>query len=801
MKQILLSIRMLLRFKVYTFVNFIGLAISLACVFTITRYIHQENTVDHCYPEYKRICFIERSISDGTKELSGYQSDLEKDPAVERYASFTPCTDLVMDFGKQEITVNALSIDSTFFSIFPYSIYMGSGKIKRPNDALITKEFWLHSLNGVPNPIGVTFKNSVGRKFRIVGVLDTQETKTSWLPDMFLPDELEELWFSNPNYAVVMTPGTDIAKLNEKYNKEQPRDEWSTFQTMHYQYLPLTDYYYTTSHEKSALFQHGNKDYIRVLWIVSFLVGIIGILNFTNIYTVIMSKRAREFGIKKVYGAGRKEIFLQIYIENMLLSGAALFICWLIIEITRHLFYNEMYIPTNSNLKFDLNISLLILFVLPLLTTFYPFIKFTHNTPVSSMRELSSTHFSVRSRMLFLGFQYVITIYMIVMSLFFVRQLEYMLHSDLGFRTHDVIECKMYVFKGGGTFHAKEKEDLLKEGKIQQANKELVNKRMSESTLFTHWSRIPMPLHQFKPSRYALNRAENGFKPVLRARMSPRSMELFEFQLLEGRLWNDSIDEMFTKNSFKCIINESAKKVFGIKDITRDKLQGEDKSWASSNVPSEYNPPVEIVGVIKDFNVKHLSQSAAPMIIEYFDEKYELITVTASYPHERRAEAIDFLRKLYEEATGSTDFEYKLIEDEIASMYNEDRRVVDIYSLFAKVAILISSLGLLAISLFDIRQRYREIGLRKVNGAQGKNIYPLLIKKYLSVLGIASLIAIPLSSGAIILYLEDFAHKAPITPDLFIIGIGATALISLLTIIWQIYKAANVNPAEVIKYE
>lgn len=69
-----------------------------------------------------------------------------------------------------------------------------------------------------------------------------------------------------------------------------------------------------------------------------------------------------------------------------------------------------------------------------------------------------------------------------------------------------------------------------------------------------------MPLHQFKPSRYALNRAENGFKPVLRARMSPRSMELFEFQLLEGRLWNDSIDEMFTKNSFKCIINESAKK-------------------------------------------------------------------------------------------------------------------------------------------------------------------------------------------------------------------------------------------------
>lgn len=801
MKQILLSICMLLRFKTYTFINFIGLALSLACVFTITRYIHQENTVDHCYPEYERIYFIERTISDGTKQLAGYQSDLEKDPAVERYTAFTPCSNLVMDFGKQSITVNALSVDATFFSIFPYSIYMGSGKIKRPSDALITKEFWHRSLSGVPNPIGLTFLNATGRKFRIVGVLDTPETKTSWIPDMFLSDELEELWFSNPKYALLLKAGTDIARLNEKYNKEQPRDQWSTYQTMHHQYLPLTDFYYATSFDDSDLFHHGNKDYIRILWIVAFLVGIIGILNFTNIYTVIMSKRSREFGIKKVYGAGRKEIFIQIYVENILLSGAALFICWLIIEVTKCLFYNEMYIPANSDFGFDLNISLLILFVLPLLTTLYPFIKFTHNTPVSSMRELSSTHFSVRSRMFFLGFQYTITIYMIVMSLFFVRQFEYMLHSDLGFRTHDVIECQTYIFKGGGSFHTKEKKELMEEGKIQRANKALVEKRMNESTLFTHWSRYSIPIHIFKSERYALNQAENGFKPVIRAAMSPRYMELFGLQLLEGRLWNDSIDKAFTMNSFKCIINESAKKIFGIKDITRDKLQGEDRSWASSNVPSEYNPPLEIVGVIKDFDVKHLSQSSAPMIIEYIDEERGLTTLTASYPHEKRAEAIDFLRNLYEEATGNTDFEYKLIEDEIAAMYQKDRQVVDIYSLFAGVAILISSLGLLAISLFDIRQRYREIGLRKVNGAQGKDIYPLLIKKYLSVLGIASLIAVPLSYGAITLYLEDFAHKAPITLDLFIIGVGGTALISLLTIVWQIYKAANVNPAEVIKYE
>lgn len=94
-------------------------------------------------------------------------------------------------------------------------------------------------------------------------------------------------------------------------------------------------------------------------------------------------------------------------------------------------------------------------------------------------------------------------------------------------------------------------------------------------------------------------------------------------------------------------------------------------------------------------------------------------------------------------------------------MYREDRQVVNIYTLFAGIAIFISSLGLLSISLFDIRQRYREIGLRKVNGAQAKDIYPLLIKKYLSVMGVATLLSIPLSWIAITLYLQDFAHKAP----------------------------------------
>ena len=279
-------------------------------------------------------------------------------------------------------------------------------------------------------------------------------------------------------------------------------------------------------------------------------------------------------------------------------------------------------------------------------------------------------------------------------------------------------------------------------------------------------------------------------------------MAIYDFQLVEGRLWNDSIDEAFTKNSFKVIINETAKRVYGIKDITKDKLQPEEPHYASSSLPDFYNPPCEIVGDIKDFNVRHLSQSIQPVVIYYHDASIGgIYTVTASYKHENKAKVIDFLRRLYEESTGRTDFEYTLIEDELQKMYREDRQVVNIYTLFAGIAIFISSLGLLSISLFDIRQRYREIGLRKVNGAQAKDIYPLLIKKYLSVMGVATLLSIPLSWIAITLYLQDFAHKAPLTFDLFAVAVAITTAISLLTIIRQISKAANINPASIMKNE
>ena len=169
------------------------------------------------------------------------------------------------------------------------------------------------------------------------------------MPDIFMSDELDEFLFFDPIYAMLMAPDTDIALLNKKYSKEHPRSKWSTYETVRYQYLPLKDYITIKTTERNKNYQYGNQSYVRVLMVVAFLVGIIGLLNFINIYTVIMSKRSREFGVKKVFGAGRTDIFLQIYAENILLTGLALLLCWALIEITRFSFsMNFIYLPQQT---------------------------------------------------------------------------------------------------------------------------------------------------------------------------------------------------------------------------------------------------------------------------------------------------------------------------------------------------------------------------------------------------------------------------------------------------------------------
>ena len=167
----------------------------------------------------------------------------------------------------------------------------------------------------------------------------------------------------------------------------------------------------------------------------------------------------------------------------------------------------------------------------------------------------------------------------------------------------------------------------------------------------------------------------------------------------------------------------------------------------------------------------------------------------------KKKEVLEFLRKTELKIYGSEDFEYSILEEDVKAIYAQDRQTSIIYSVFACIAIIIVGLGLFGISLFDIRQRYREIAIRKVNGAQLRNLYAVLFRKYIWVIGIAILITIPLSYYLIYIYTQDFVVKAPVSIFIYAIAILIVSGISLGTLFWQVNKAARINPAEIMKSE
>ena len=150
---------------------------------------------------------------------------------------------------------------------------------------------------------------------------------------------------------------------------------------------------------------------------------------------------------------------------------------------------------------------------------------------------------------------------------------------------------------------------------------------------------------------------------------------------------------------------------------------------------------------------------------------------------------------------GAEEFTYTFLEDDVKALYKEDQKIASIYNIFALIAIVVSCLGLFGISLFDIRQRYREIAIRKAHGAGMKDLYQLLFKKYLAVLGASFVVAVPIAYYLIHQYTADFVMKAPIGMGIFVLALLLVAVISMGTLYWQIRKAANIDPATVMKSE
>ena len=789
MKTLKYSWRFLMRSKSYTIINLLGLACSLACSIILMRYIHRELTVDtHCIDREHvyAIC----TNTEGNRGLSGlkqynYDTISIDNRFVEAMTTYIPLEKDYVISGTNRIPARCLVTDSVFFQLFHYPIVQGKLSLTTPQSALLTEKYAC-KIFGNENPIGKVLRYSNGKDITVEGIVGEPECKTTINFDIILSSKLSQHWERMNTELYRFLPGTDINAINK--TGSVPRyindPEYDT-RTHTFSLISVKDIYWDGSltDREPAMFLSGNHSHLIILSGVCLLLLLTGILNFINLYLVALLRRGKEYGLKKVFGVCGKTLFANIWIENTLLVLSALLVSWLIIEImsapTEYLFDIHF-----SYTAFDGWLSASILLLLPVITSIYPYIKYNYTSPILSIRSIGVQSHSQHFRMFFLGAQYIITFLLVVLSLYFNRQLGMLLNTEPGFRTKNIMNVNLVYESKDFSSYTYESMQQRRQ-RVMQLDNEL-NACPFIELYEPSYENILTPTFG---TNYLNNKGEKVFLNIHYA--TPAFFKLYDIKVIEGEI--PDINKEDRRTVF--VVNKAALKALGYTSINGVGVIEENQKKANANASLQ-----PIVAVVEDYFEGHLTSGIKPTIYpvgaRFSGDLYQI-----AYTPGKKKEVIDFLRNLEYKVYGSEDFEYTFLEDDIKAMYTQDRQTATIYSIFAGMAIIISSLGLLGISLFDIRQRYREIAIRKVNGASAKDLYRLLFRKYITVLIIAFVIAIPLAYYLINTYTQDFAVRAPVSIDIFIISLLLVIIISLGTLAYQIQKAAHINPTQIMKTE
>ena len=785
-----MAVRFLMRARSYTIINLLGLAFSLACSIILIRYIHRELTVDaNCVDAETVVVPLADMDGNVVPSSTMYITDtvyISNDQITER-CRIVPREHTNVVYENRNYNVNMLAVDSTFFHFFTYPLVTGTVTMEGDNAAILTRQF-AERLFGNANPVGKVLVYD-GKSVVVQGVIDNPSCKTTWQFDLLVSRSLQEWSRMNIELLRVLS-GTDLEAVNKVSNIF--RGTKYAGLTRH-KFVRWKQLYFDKSIVwKGSLMNHGDKSYLFILSGVVLLLLAVGILNFVNLYMVMLMKRSREYGVKKVLGISPMALFGEIWLENFVLVLSSLFVAWLLIEVTT--------VPVAWLLgeqveytSFDGWLSLCVLFLLPLLTSVYPYLKYAYRSPVKSMRDVS-VRYSVVSRVVFLGIQYVFTVLLVVLSIYFNRHFNFLINTPPGFRTEGILEVNVQLENWNY------QSDTPEQRKKRTERTEKITKALNECPYIDSWIHYSYSDFNFE---YQMKIVNDEDKVVSMATLfvPDKFFEFYDMKVLEGKL-PDAIDNY---GEYQIALSREAMNVFGYTHCDEAFVRGESPLWISMKEGGEVVKGgidlMPVVAVVNDCYLGKLTEGVKPITFVIGKESINSDKLSIAVQPGKEKELLDYLRKTVKEIYGTEEFEYDWLSDVVKAQYAHDRKIATVYSVFAFIAIVVSCMGLFGISLFDIRRRYREIAIRKVNGATLRDLYWLLGGRYLKVLLVSFAVAVPLAWVILYKYTEDFVLKAPLSSWMFIVALLLVAVISLGTLWWQVNKAARINPADVMKAE
>jgi len=521
----------------------------------------------------------------------------------------------------------------------------------------------------------------------------------------------------------------------------------------------------------------GNMTYVYVFSSVAVLILLIACFNFMNLSTARSLKRKKEVGMRKVLGAGRPQLIRQFLGESMILTLLAVGLALILFEVlypTLSTFLENSLTTGQQNFLYLFLLVPLVVFIVGFIAGSYPAFYLSKYRPIHALTDRFSPVLRRSGfRRILVVTQFAMAIFLLIGTTVIFRQLNFMKNGDLGFEKDNVV---LVGFRPRAPEFSGKYSVLINQFKqIPQV--------LGAAGAYT------VPGRFSKETKYIENRSgsESESLSIQAISVDFDYVPVMGMEIVEGRNFSR---EFLTDLDSGMLLNQQAVKTMNLKNPVGTKFL----------VPGQGGPKEKtVVGVVKDFHVYSLKQKIEPLML-YINPSY-FYNITVKIQPEDSLNTLAAMESMWNEVFPETLFDYEFLENSYERLYISEEKVGQLLTLFSGLGIFVACLGLFGLTSFMTERRHKEIGIRKVLGADTSRIVFLLSQDFTKNVLFANLIAWPLAYYAASLWLRSYAYRIPISPLIFLAAGVLVLAIALLTVSFQAVKAALANPVDTLKYE
>ncbi|HXB45954.1 MAG TPA: ABC transporter permease [Puia sp.] len=780
------ALRSLRNNTTYSFINITGLAASLAVSILLLLWVSDELSFDRFHVNASNIYklapkFDEQNVWYTTPAPIAVYAKKEV-PEVQDACRIRDNGNVsIFEYSGKKLTEshNCLA-DASLFSMFTFPFIEGNPQQPFTDaHSIVLSETTAKKFFGNEDPMGKVLKADDKKLYRVTGVIkDMPANSYIHYNIVFNFQQLEQEYDTtsyfktlNTNWDqysyetfVMLKPNASVALAAQKMSVTH-RHNYDIQANQHLTYLlaPLTRLHlYALDGKEQGMMV------VRVFFIVAVIVLLVACINYVNLITARAMKRSKEISLRKIVGAGKAELFMQFLSESLLTFLIALVLATGIIYFVMPLYNNIsgkniVFKPWSPNV---LSVYGLTMLATLLLAGIYPAITLSSFKPLEAMKgKLSGIGSKGNFRKALVVVQFSFSIMLITSTIIIGKQLKYIREKNLGYDKQNVFSFDMRNING---HYDAAMAELLKEAAIlgvTESGADIINNSSGSSDV--DWDGKRSDQQSFTITQMPIER---------------NFLHVMHMQLLEGSGFNGS-----PADSAKFILNETAVKATGIKEpvigkrLTFHGIKG------------------VIAGVVKDFHFQDMHQKIPPLLMQY--DKYwrgKMYVRTTGKDASRALAAAESVWKKY---NADYPFDYTFLDSQFDDLYKSDTHVGQLFNCFAIVTILISCLGLFGLVTFTAESKEKEIGVRKVLGADVPHIVALLSKDFLVLVPVAAAIAFPVAWYGLNRFLQGYAYRTNLSWWVFALAGVIAILIALLTVSFKCVRAALANPVKALKNE